>query len=228
MRVTFLISVLLIPVVSAPAFTQEWIEFASREERMTCVFPAQPKITETTWLSEYGTVLPARVYAAAEGQSRYWLTVVDYNPLERLAVEKSKSCLAGAEPCQGIADVGLGYWKNDIRGAIVYAASKFLQRNAKVTRLTWNFQQMVQGEELQLINNADQSVTWASVYMHENKLIILEGTVPKGYPLPEFFTQSLGWLDEKGNPIRYATIYVNAPDVAKPAFRVLARPSPQN
>jgi hypothetical protein len=64
--------------------------------------------------------------------------------------------------------------------------------------------------------------------MHENRLIIMEGTVPKGYPLPEFFTQSLGWLDEKGNGIRYATIYVNAPDVAKPAFRILARPSPQN
>src|SRR5215510_9001386 len=184
MRLTFLIAVLLILFVSLPAFTQEWIEFASREDRFTCVFPSQPKITETTWLSEYGTVLPARVYSATEGQSRYALTVVDYNPLERLAVEKSKLCPAGAEPCQGIADVGVGYWKNDVRGAIVYATSKFLQRDAKLIRLTWNFQQMVQGQELQLRNNADQSVTWASVYMHENRLIILEGTVPRGYPPP--------------------------------------------
>jgi hypothetical protein len=227
MRRTFPIAAFLMLFVSLPAFTQEWIEFASREERFTCVFPTQPKITETTWLSEYGTVLPARVYSATEGQSRYSLTVVDYNPLERLAVEKSKSCPAGAEPCQGIADVGLGYWKNDMRGAIVYATSKFLQRNARITSLIWNFQQMVQGQELQL-TNADQSVTGASIYMHDNKLIIMEGTVPKGYPLPEFFTQSLGWLDEKGNGIRYLTIYVNAPDVAKPAFRILAPPPPRN
>src|SRR5204863_4288334 len=151
MRLRVFISASLILCVSAPAFTQEWIEFASPEERITCVFPSQPKITETTWLSEYGTVLPGRVYSATEGQSRYSLTVVDYNPLERLAVEKSKACPVGAEPCQGIADVGLGYWKNDTRGAIVYATAKFLQRDAKVTRLTWNFQQMVQGQELQLI-----------------------------------------------------------------------------
>jgi hypothetical protein len=227
-RLTVFISAFLIFIVALPAFAQEWIEFASREERITCVFPVQPKITETTWLSEFGTVLPARVYTATEGQSRYSLTVVDYNPLERLDVEKSKLCPAGAEPCQGIADVGVGYWKNDMRGAIVYATSKFLQRDARLVGLIWNFQQMVQGQELQLRNNTDQSLTAASVYMHENRLIILEGTVPKGYPLPEFFTQSLGWLDEKGNAIRYATIYVNAPDVAKPAFRVLARPASQN
>src|SRR6185369_562585 len=228
MRRTFPIAAFLMLFVSLPSFTQEWIEFASREERFTCVFPTQPKITETTWLSEYGTVLPARVYTATEGQSRYLLTVVDYNPLERLDVEKSKSCPAGAEPCQGIGDVGVGYWKNDMRGAVVYASSKFLQRDAKLIRLTWNFQQMVQGQELQLRNNTDQSVTWVSIYMHENRLVIMEGTVPKGYPLPGLFTQSLGWLDEKGNGIRYSTIYVNAPDVAKPAFRILARPSPQN
>jgi hypothetical protein len=228
MRLRAFISAFLILLLSFPAFSQEWIEFASQGERITCVFPVQPKITETTWLSEYGTVLPARVYSATEGQGRYLLTVVDYNPLERLAVEKSKSCPAGAEPCQGIGDVGVGYWKNDMRGAIVYATSKFLQRDAKLIRLTWNFQQMVQGQEVQLRNNTDQSVTWVSVYMHENRLIIMEGTVPKGYPLPGLFTQSLGWLDEKGNGIRYSTIYVNAPDVAKPAFRVLARPSPQN
>jgi hypothetical protein len=90
MRLRVFISASLILLLSLPASAQEWIEFASREERITCVFPVQPKITETTWLSEYGTVLPARVYTATEGQSRYSLTVVDYNPLERLDVEKSK------------------------------------------------------------------------------------------------------------------------------------------
>jgi hypothetical protein len=218
-RLMPLISAALVLSMSGSSFAQDWVEFASREERFTCTFPAQPKVTETTWNSEYGAVLPARFYSATQGQSRYSLTVVDYNPVERLLVEKSKSCPAGAETCQGIGDWGLGYWKNDVRGAIVYATSKFLERDGKVTRLMWNSAALVQGQELQLINNADQSRTFASIYMHENRLLIMEATVPRGYPPPANFTQSLGWLDESGRGIRYSTIYVNAPDVPKPSIR---------
>ena len=226
MRLVPLVSAALVLSVSAPLFSQEWVEFASQEERITCLFPTQPKVTETTWASEYGAILPARVYSVTQGQNRYSLTVVDYNPVERLLVEKSKSCPAGAETCQGVADWGLGYWKNDVRGAIVYVTSKFLQRDVKVTHLMWNSEAMVQGQELQLTNNADQSRTFVSIYMHENRLIIMEATVPKGYPPPASFTQSLGWLDESGKGIRYSTIYINAPDVPKPPPRVLAPANP--
>jgi hypothetical protein len=45
--------------------------------------------------------------------------------------------------------------------------------------------------------------------MHEDKLYIAEGTVPDGYPEPGLFYQSLGFLDEKGNGIRYADFYHN-------------------
>src|SRR4030095_17264268 len=131
-------------VVARPAFTQDWFEFASREERIICLFPTQPKVEEMPWVSEYGAVLPARVYSVTQGQNRYSLMVVDYNPVERLLVEKSKSVPAGTETCQGIGDWGLGYWKNDMRGAIVYATAKFLQRDVKVTHLMWNSQQVVQ------------------------------------------------------------------------------------
>ena len=216
---SFLLSIALIICASAIAFAQDWIEFASRQERFTCLFPAQPKVIETAWTSEFGAILPARIYNADQGQSRYSLTVVDYNPIEQLGVEKSKSCPPGTETCQGVADWGLGYWKNDVRGAIVYAVSKFLARDAKITHLMWNSQQVVQGQELQLTNNADQSRTFASVYMHENRLLILEATVPKNYPPPTLFTQSLSWLDENGKVIRYSTIYINAPDVPKPSGR---------
>ncbi len=218
-RVMVLAAAALVLSTCARPLTQEWVEFSSQEERLTCLFPAQPTVTDISWTSEYGAVLPARVYSAAQGQSRYSLTVIDYNPIERLLVEKSKSCPAGAETCQGIGDWGLGYWKNDVRGAIVYATSKFLQRDAKVTRLMWNSQSVVQGHEIELTNNADQSRTLASIYMHENRLVFMEGTVPRGYPPPALFTQSLGWLDASGRGIRYLSIYVNAPDVPKPAGR---------
>jgi hypothetical protein len=226
LRLVLFVSTACVLSLSGSAFSQEWIEFASREEHITCLFPTQPRVTETTWNSEYGAVLPARVYSVTQGPSRYSLTVVDYNPIERLLVEKSKACPVGTETCQGIGDWGLGYWKNDVRGAVVYATSKFLQRDAKVTHLMWNSQQMVQGQELQLTNNADQSRTWASIYMHENRLVILEATIPKGYPEPALFTQSLAWLDESGKGIRYSTIYINAPDVPKPPARVLAPANP--
>jgi len=42
MRLMPLISTVLALAVSGPAFAQEWIEFASREDRFTCNFPAQP------------------------------------------------------------------------------------------------------------------------------------------------------------------------------------------
>ncbi|HYR88764.1 MAG TPA: hypothetical protein VE422_32105 [Terriglobia bacterium] len=228
MRLMPLVSAALVLCVSGPSFTQEWVEFSSQEDRFTCIFPAPPKISDTAWTSEYGAVLPARVYSAAQGQSRYSLTVVDYNPVERLLVEKSWSCPPGTETCQGIGDWGLGYWKNDVRGAIVYATSKFLQRDVKMTHLMWNSQSLVQGQELQLTNNADLSRTFAAVYMHENKLIIMEATAPRGYPPPAVFTQSLGWLDESGRALRYSTMYINAPDVPKPAPRGAAPPNPND
>jgi hypothetical protein len=33
--------------------------------------------------------------------------------------------------------------------------------------------------------------------------------VPAGYPPPDFFQQSVGWIDENGNPIRYLAVYHN-------------------
>ena len=47
--------------------------------------------------------------------------------------------------------------------------------------------------------------------MRENKLYIMEDTVPKGYPEPGLFQQSIGWVDKDGNGIRYQQIiYSNA------------------
>ena len=45
--------------------------------------------------------------------------------------------------------------------------------------------------------------------MHENRLYIVESTVPAGYPEPGWFSQSLGFLDDKGVGLRYQEIYVN-------------------
>ena len=207
MRLTFM-STALVLSISGAVFAQEWIEFASREDRFTCNFPNQPKVTETTYRSEHGADLPARVYSALQGQSRYSVTVVDYNQAQRILTEKSKACPAGAEPCLG-SPGDEGHWKADVRGAIVYASWRLMQRDARLTSFVWNFVDLVEGHQLQLTNNADKSRTFAGIYMHENKLYIIEGTVPAGYPEPGLFQQSLGWLDENGVGLRYQTYYSN-------------------
>jgi hypothetical protein len=204
----------------------DWTEVVSQEERFTLTFPGKPVIADTTFFSQYGAALPARVYRVATGGKVYSLTVVDYNPVERLLVERSRSCPIGANTCQGIADWGVGYWKTDIRGALLYAVWKLVERDAKVTTVSWNGIALVQGVEMRLTNNADQSRTFASIYMHENRLLIVEATVPRGDAPPVSFNESLNWLDESGRPVRYQTTYVNIPDVPKPPPRGGQAPAP--
>jgi hypothetical protein len=78
-----------------------------------------------------------------------------------------------------------------------------------MTRMLWAHQDLVEGIELQLTSNADQSRTFVFTSMRENKLYIAEGTVPKGYPQPGLFQQSMGYLDKDGNGVRYQKIYSN-------------------
>ena len=203
-----LISIALMLPMAGVLSAQEWIEFANRADRFTCNFPSQPKVTETTYRSEHGAELPARVYSASEGQNRYSVTVVDYNQVQRILTEKAKSCPVGAEPCLGTPG-DEGHWRADLRGALVYASWKLMQRDAKLTSFVWNTVDLVEGNQLQLTNNSDKSRTFAGVYLHSNKLYIIEGTVPAGYPEPGLFQQSLGWLDENGMGLRYESYYSN-------------------
>jgi hypothetical protein len=46
-----------------------------------------------------------------------------------------------------------------------------------------------------------------------------EATVPKGYPSPLIFQQSLGWLDANGTRVRYQYMNYNEPDLPKPPGR---------
>jgi hypothetical protein len=203
-----LIPAAIVVALSAPSFAQEWIEFANRDDRFTCLFPSQPKITETTYRSEHKADLPARVYSATQGQSRYSVTVIDYNQAQPILTEKAKQCPPGAEPCRG-GPGDAGHWKDDLRGALIYASWQFMQRDARLTSYLWNNVDQIEGHQLQLTNNADKSRTFAGIYMHENKLYIAEATVPAGYPEPGLFQQSLGWLDESGIGLRYQSIYSN-------------------
>jgi hypothetical protein len=201
----------LLVCVSGFAMTQEWEEYINPQDGFKVNFPGKPKITETTWKSQMEYVLPARVYSVEKGRERYSVTVVDYSGLEQQGIARSKTCPPGNAQCRENAGpvIGPGYWKQDERGAIVYATFKLLQRDAKLTGMFWDWQDMVEGHFLQL-TNADGSRTFAYIAMHEQKLYIVEGTVPKGYAEPGLFQQSMGWVDKDGNGIRYQMIYSNS------------------
>ena len=210
MRLNAVVAAAVVLAMSAPAFGQQWTEFVSTEDRFTTNFPGQPQITTTTYRSQFGADLPARVYSASLGSSRFSLTAVDYRPIERILTEKAKSCPVGAETCRGGANpgssTGAGYWKADVAGAIVYATWQFMQRDATITQLVWTNIDLVEGHMLQMTNR-DTSRTFASIFMHEDRLYIAEATVPAGEPEPGLFQQALGWIDEAGRSIRYQTLY---------------------
>ena len=213
MRPIAVIAAALLLVLSAPASAQEeeWVQFSSTEDGFRVNFPGKPSVQDTTYPSEYGYTLPTRVFSVQRGGERYSMTVVDYRNIEAQALEKAKGCPPGAQPCgaQPGGINGAGRWKQDVRGAITYATFKILQRDAKLTHLLWNWSDLVEGQYVQL-TNADQSRTFVAIHMHENRLYILEGTVPKGLPQPALFQQSLGLLDKDGNGVRYQTVYSNA------------------
>src|SRR5437762_9882424 len=214
MRVIGWIAAALALSLAKPVLAQEdWDNFKFPEDGFEVNFPGKPKIENTTWVSQYRYNLPAKVFSATRGKEQYKVTVVDYRPVLKLGEERAKTCPAGAETCIGTQDgkrggiIGLGYSKMDIRGAMTYAALKMIQRpGVKTTDMNLQFEQVVEGLFMQL-TNPDESRTFGYITMHENRLYVFEGTVPKGIPEPGLFQGSVGFVDAKGGSIRYTDYY---------------------
>jgi hypothetical protein len=207
MRTTILLAVIL--VASALVAAQESDEYLNTKDGFKIYFPAAPTVTDITWVSQQNFKLPGRVYSVDKGKEHYSVTVVDYSGIEQMGIERVKTCPAGAPLCRGTALSGPGLWKHDVREATEYATFTLLKRDAKVTDLTWSQHDMVEGNEVQMLNTADQSRTYAYVAMHEMKLYIAEATVPKGFPPATLFQTSMSWVDKDGKGIRYQTMYNN-------------------
>jgi hypothetical protein len=95
----------------------------------------------------------------------------------------------------------------EVAGATDHAVSQFLERDGvKVTQYGTYFLDMVSGRQLQL-TNSDRSRTHVAVHQHAGRLYIQEATVPAGMPEPILFMQSLAWVNDQGQAIRYRTLY---------------------
>ncbi len=200
MRFLRLLTTVSILCFAGPAFAQGWVKFTSELDRFAIDIPGDGlQMHEMTYESEYGVIFPARVYLYEDGGGRYSVTVVDYTDAERIHSERTNKTSA---------DDGSLYWAVDVLGSIAYAAWNIRKRGGEVTYDAWNYIQRVEGHQLQ-ITNADQSRTYAGIYLHETRLYILEATVPPGSPPPIIFQQSLTLLDDEGNTFNYD--YIHSP-----------------
>lgn len=179
-------------------FAQGWSEFTSEQDRFAIEFPGNgPEIRDLAYESEYGVVFPARVYSAEDRGARYSVTVVDYSDAKRLHAERTNKTNA---------DDGSLYWAVDVLGSIAYAAWNIRKRGGEITYDAFNYIQRVAGHQLQ-ITNADQSRTFAGIYLHETLLYIVEATVPPRAPPPIMFQQSLALFNAEGETFNYEYIH---------------------
>lgn len=210
MRLRGLIPAALVVLMPAQSPAQGWIEYASRADFFSVNFLGQPKVEEIAWISENEAKYPGRVYSVGDGRSYYAVTVVDYRDAERLNAERARNCPQDAQSaCSGSATMGVGSWIVDVQGALAYAIAKFMVREgARVTFFGWFYQDLIEGLQTQ-VTGADGSRTFVAVHMHDNRLYVVEATVPRGAPPPGHFQQSMQFLDADGKTIRYETVYSN-------------------
>ena len=195
-------------LAAAPALAQEWTMHQSTRDGFQALFPGQPRVIDTPWKSQAGFDLPARVHSVERGRERYVVTVVDYSTIEAMGKERVKRCPPGSETCLGAPNLsGVGYWKHDTRGAMLYAASLLIKRDVRLTEMFWNQFYSISGITVQLTGNVDKSRTFAYVVMHEMKLYIAEATVPDSAPEPALFVASFGLIDKAGTELRYSSLY---------------------
>jgi hypothetical protein len=202
MRLIRLVPAALILCVAAPAFGQEWIEYYSKADMFLVNFPGQPQVRDIPYPTEYGVTLPAHLHVYEDGPSRLSVTVVDYTDVVKLHAERVKGCTAYPDQCTNQGN-------NELRGALEYAVWNFLKRDGKVTYFAYANSDRIEGRRVQLVN-ADKSRTFGAIYMHMNRVYILEATVPANAPPPALFQQSMGFLDKDGVRVRYADTYSNA------------------
>ena len=203
MRVTSLMMALSMTLGAHAVFAQEWVEYTNKVDRFVVPAPGQPKVDTITWDSEYGAKFPARVYRWEQGPSRYSVTVVDYSESQRIHAELKHVAYSGGPGPGGV------YWLVDIAGSAAYAATKYRERpGVRVTYDAFHYIEFVAGHELQL-TNPDGSRSYVGIYLHENRLYILDATAPSAAAPPIIFQQSFGFLDAAGNPVRYRPFYFN-------------------
>jgi hypothetical protein len=191
------------------AFAQEWVKYRSERDAFEMETPPGQavRVTETTYESWTGFKLPARIYSFESGAERYSVTVADYTGIQALGRAKLKKCTPGDEICTGTPLSGEGYWKHDLRGAMLWAASNLIKRDgAKLMDMSWDQISRISAIQVSLLNR-DESRTYAIVTMNKRLLYIVDGTVPKGRPSADRFGGSFSMIGGDGSASAFGFAY---------------------
>lgn len=195
MRILKIISLAFALLVSGASFAQDWFEFISSEDLFTINMPVEPTIEEINWPSEYGASFPGRVYSSQSGSRNYTVTVIDYTDALNVHIARTNTTEADNR-------VSYQYWRIDVIASVAYAATQFRNRGSEVTYDAWHHIDRVYGHQLNL-TNPDDTRSFVGIYLHKERLYIVEATVPERSPPQGHFQQSLGFNDEEGKRIRY-------------------------
>jgi hypothetical protein len=199
MRVIGLTAALCALLLSQSASAQEWTEYVNKADFFSVPAPGEPTTETITWDSEYGAKFPGRVYKWTQGPNRYSVTVVDFSNAEKIHAAINHEAYVG----------GVGYWVIDIAASVAHAARRYREKpGVKVTYDAFHYVNLITGHMLQL-TNPDASRSYVAIYLHENRLYVLDATVAKGQPPPLIFQQSFAMLGPDGNSIRYQSLYYN-------------------
>jgi len=188
-RLVILGSILL----SGSALAQRWIPYSNTLDGFRLMVPGEFETEEVDFETEYGIVVPARIYSHENDAGRYSVTVVDYRDAQRLHEQR-------IEELDGVY-IGV-YGQVDVRGSIAYAANKIRDRASTIEYDAYHYINRVDGHQLQT-TNLDQTRTFAAIYLHESRLYVIDATVSANTVPPGMFQQSLEFIDEDGELIRY-------------------------
>jgi hypothetical protein len=199
MHVIRLTAVLCALLLAQPVFAQGWSEYENREDRFSVPAPGEPTVEAISWDSEYGAKFPGRAYRWVQGPNRYSITVVDFSDAERIHAAIDHEAYVG----------GVGYWVIDIAASVAHAARLYREKpGVQVTYDAFHYVNLITGHALQ-VTNPDESRSYVAIYLHENRLYVLDATVAKGQPPPLIFQQSFAMLDPEGRTMRYQQLYYN-------------------
>ena len=193
MRNLKIILITLIVAMPAISFSQGWILYTDQEHRFIINFPREPDIQNFDYISEYGATFPGRTYSVQENGGLLSLMIIDFRDGEGKYTELIDK--TDDAPVSSL-------WLYDQRGSVPYEASKLRERGGKILYDNWHHIDLVEGLNI-VISNVDGSSTYAGLYLHANRLYMMEATVPAGIPPQSLFQQSLGILDAEGRRNRY-------------------------
>ena len=192
LRLFTMISILLF---SGSVLAQRWVPFTSTEDGFRMMAPGEFEIEEIDFETEYGIIVPAHIYSHENDIGTFTMTVVDYRDSQQLHEER-------IEELDGVY-IGI-YGEVDVRGSVAFAAKKIRDRASSIEYDAYHYISRVDGHQLQT-TNPDHSRTFAAIYLRNSRLYASEATVKEGATPPGMFQQSLEFIDENGEPVRYGS-----------------------